>query len=143
MVKMQLDKLRNGTKPDAARNAAGPLSSRPSESSPTITSGNTNAAIGPANLPDVIIPAGKIYIIGMALRQFIPIYAEIADAQLDVSQFGTLPLVIVRFSNTNDVTRSEAVRLLDKMLYNQAGIVAVHADAKHVQFKYRSSESEK
>ena len=60
-------------------------------------------------------------------------------AQLDTSQLGKLPPVIIRFKNTNDITQSEAVRLLDKVLYDQAGIVGTHSDARHVVFKYRSS----
>jgi len=72
-----------------------------------------------------------------------PLYADIADAQLDTSQLGTLRPTIIRFTNTNAVTRSEAVRLLDKVLYDQAGIVATHSDSKHVQFKYRASGNAK
>ena len=117
--------------------------SKPTESSPAVVSADTNAAMGSAKLPDPIVPAGSINIIGIELSQFMPLYAALADAQLDTSQLGKLPPIIIRFRNTNDVTRSEAVRLLDKVLYDQAGIVATHPDTKHVQFKYRSSGNEK
>ena len=117
--------------------------SKPKESSPANVNGDANAAMGSARLPDPIIPAGSINIIGIELSQFMPLYAVIADAQLDTRQLGKLPPIIIRFRNTNDVTRSEAVRLLDKVLYDQAGIVATHPDTKHVLFKYRSSGNEK
>lgn len=94
-------------------------------------------------LPDAIIPAGSINIIGMKVSQLMPLYADLADAQLDTSQLGELPPINIRFKNTNDVTRSEALQLLDKVLYDQAGIVVTHPDTKHVLFRYRSSGNEK
>jgi len=117
--------------------------SKPPEFSAAFSGENTNAALGAAPPPDPVIPAGTINIIGIELSQFLPLYAEIADSQIDAGQLGKLPPVLIRFRNTNDVSRSEAVQLLDKVLYDQAGIIATHSDAKHVQFKYRSSGSKK
>src|SRR6478672_1761614 len=94
--------------------------SKPTESSPIVVTSATNTTPGSANLPDAIIPGGTINIIGIELSQFLPLYADIAGAQLDTSQIAKLPPVTIRFKNTNDVTRSEAVRLLDKVLYDQA-----------------------
>jgi hypothetical protein len=117
--------------------------SKPPKFSATFSGANTNAVLGPATPSESVIPAGTINIIGIELSRFLPLYSDIADSQIDVGQLGKLPHVIIRFTNTNDVSRSEAVQLLDKVLYDQAGIIATHSDAKHVQFKYRSSGSEK
>jgi hypothetical protein len=116
---------------------------KPTESIATIVSGNANAAPASHKPSEPVMSAGSINIIGIELSQFLPFYAALADAQLDTSELGTLPPIIIRFTNTNAVTRAEAVRLLDAVLYDQAGIVATHPDAKHVILKYRSSGNAK
>jgi len=114
--------------------------SSPAESSPIVSSPDTNTTTRTTAPPNDIIPAGTINLIAVDLPQFLALYADIASAQLDTSQLGKLPPVIIRFKNANDVTRSEAVRLLDKVLYDQAGIIVTHPDAKHALFEYRSRE---
>jgi hypothetical protein len=117
--------------------------SQPTKTSTVGVSATTNSTASLTKPHDHIVPAGSINIVGLELSQFMPLYASLSDADLDTSQLGKLPPIIIRFKNTNDVTRSEAIRLLDQVLYQQAGIIASHPDAKHVHFKYGSSGNEK
>jgi hypothetical protein len=103
-------------------------------------SANANVASESAKTSYPVLPAGNMNIIGIELEQFLPFYAALADAQLDTSALGKLPPIIIRFTNTNAVTRVEAVQLLDQVLYDQAGIVVSRTDAKRVILKYRWSE---
>ena len=101
----------------------------------TTTNSRTASLTQPA---DPIMPAGSINIIGLELAEALKIYAALAGAQLDTSSLGTtLPPVVIQFTNTNAVTRSEAVRLFDRALYEQAGLVATHPDKTHVVFEHR------
>jgi hypothetical protein len=113
----------------------------PPATNPVAVSADTNTAKGPSQLPD-IIPAGSINMI-LELPQFLQFYASFTEAVPDTSQLGKLPPAIIRFKNTNHVTRSEALQLLDKVLYDQAGIVVTHPDTKHVVFKLRSAVEKK
>lgn len=87
--------------------------------------------------------AGSINIIGLEVSQFLPLYAAIAASRLDTNQLGNLHPIIIAFTNTNDVTRAEAVQLMDKVLYDQAGIVVTHPDSTQAVFKWRSAANEK
>ena len=109
-----------------------------SQMSPSQTTNSTPGSAEPKE-KDEVIPAGSVKLVGVELSQFLPIYAAYAKAQIDTSQLGTpLPSILVRFTNTNAVTRSEMVQLFDRVLYDQAGIVATHPDKTHVVFKHRS-----
>ncbi len=113
--------------------------SQPTESSPSSVSATTNSTASLAKPQDAIIPTGKINLINVDLSQFLQIYSALAGAQLDTSQLGSpLPSILIHFTNTNAVTRSEAIILFDKALYDQAGIVATHTDKTHVVFNHRS-----
>ena len=88
---------------------------------------------------DLVIPAGNVRLMGIDLSQFLDLYAACAQAQVDTSQLGTpLPPVSIHFETTNAVPRSEMLQLFDKVLYDQAGIVATHPDKTHVVLKPRS-----
>lgn len=90
------------------------------------------------------VPAGSIQLEGINLSQFLEVYSAYANAQADTSQLGTkLPIILFHFTNTNPVTRSEIIQLLDKTLYDQAGIVATHPNKTNVILKYRSSANGK
>lgn len=90
------------------------------------------------------VPAGSIQLDGINLSQFLEVYAAYANVKVDTSQLGTpLPIILFHFTNTNPVTRSEIIQLLDKTLYDQAGIVAAHSDKTNVVLKYRSSANGK
>ena len=115
-----------------------PSSSTESSGSPTIA--ETNSASKSSQSPEVIIPAGNVNLNGVDLSQFLYLYAQLSNAKLDTSQLGKLPHTKIYFSNTNDVTSSEALLLFDKVLYDQAGIVATHVDTSRIVLKLRSDE---
>lgn len=113
--------------------------SQPAESSSISVSATTNRTASLAKPHDAIVPAGSINFINVDLSQFLQFYSAFTGAQLDTSQLGSrLPSILIHFTNTNAVTRTEAIRLLDRALYDEAGIVATHPDKTHVVFKHRS-----
>lgn len=115
--------------------------SQAADSSQITVTQTTNSTTSSSKPPEKeeVIPAGSVKLMGIDLSQFLDIYAAYAKAQIDTSQLGTpLPPVLIHFENTNAVTRSEMVQLFDRVLYDQAGIVAAHPDETHVVFKHRS-----
>ena len=113
--------------------------SQTTESSAISASAASNSAGSSAKSQDAIVPAGSINFINVDLSQFLQFYSAFARAQLDTSQLGSpLPSILIHFTNTNAVTRTEAIRLLDRALYDQAGIVVTHPDKTHAVFKHRS-----
>jgi hypothetical protein len=102
------------------------------------TPNSTTSASKPSEKEAVML-AGSVKLMGVELSQFFRLYASYAKAQVDTSQLGTpVPPLFIHFENTNAVTRAELVQLLDRVLYDQAGIVATHPDKTHVVFKHRS-----
>jgi hypothetical protein len=78
------------------------------------------------------VPAGAIYFGGVRLSQVLSVYATLADAQLLIEpRVQSLP-VSVTFSNRQDLTRAEALRLFEESLNEQAGLVFLHQDARHI-----------
>jgi RNA polymerase sigma factor (sigma-70 family) len=79
--------------------------------------------------PEQIIPAASIQFINTDLAQVLGIYSELAQAQLDLEdKIKSLP-ALIRFTNTEPVTRAEAIALLDKVLLEQAGVVVTHTES--------------
>jgi RNA polymerase sigma factor (sigma-70 family) len=107
------------------------------------------SATGPANPADsdqppkkeMLMQAGSINFVNVNLSEFLRVYAEFANAQVDTSRLGTLPPVLVQCNNTNAMTRTQLVQFLEQTLYDQAGIVATHPDATRVVLARRSSTS--
>jgi hypothetical protein len=106
-----------------------------------ITSSQTTNRVTSSTKPseeEGVIPAGSVKLMGVELSQVLRLYGNYAKVQIDTSQLGTpIPPLFIHFEITNAVTHSEMVQLLDKMLYDQAGIVATHPDKTHVVFKHR------
>jgi RNA polymerase sigma factor (sigma-70 family) len=90
---------------------------------------------------EMLMQAGSINFVNVNLSQFLRVYADFVNAQVDTSQLGTLPPVLVQCNNTNPMTRTQLVQLLEQTLYDQAGIVATHPDATRVVLARRSSTS--
>ena len=99
----------------------------------------TNSATStPPPKNEAIIPAGTVNISGIELSQFLNIYKAVARVEIVTNRPAfALPPVLIQFENTNAVTRSELVRLMDQVLYDQARIVATHPDETHVVLKRR------
>jgi hypothetical protein len=82
-----------------------------------------------------MIPAASIRFINTDLAQVLAIYAEMAQAQLDIEdEVRRLP-ALIRFTNTEPVTRAQAIVLLDNALLEQAGILVTHPESNRVVFR--------
>ena len=82
---------------------------------------------------DAVIGPGLIDFRNAELSQVLQVYSELAGAQVDTSQIKNLPPLLILFRNKQALTRSEAVRLLEQALLDQAGIKASYPDGKHVR----------
>ena len=102
----------------------------------------TNNAAGSARSSETRIPAGQIKFINAELSQVLVIYTELAHAEVDTKQLGNAISPPMSFENKDAITRSEAVKLLDKLFYDN-GILATHVDDKHIVLKYRASAKAK
>jgi hypothetical protein len=87
--------------------------------------------------PEQIIPAASIQFINTDLAQVLGIYSELAHVQLDLEdKIKSLP-ALIRFTNTEPVTRAEAIALLDNVLLEQAGVVVSHPESNLVTMRLR------
>ncbi len=94
---------------------------------------------GPASPPaaEEVIPAGAIKFINLDLAQVLAVYAGLTQANLDIEEdIGSLP-VLIRFTNTEPVTRAQAIALLDQVLLEQAGIVVTHPESTRAILRLR------
>ena len=135
--------LVGGCSKDAANPAVPSSSNQQTESPHGAVSAKTNTAPVSAQNADPVIQTDSLNFTGIELPHFLEFYAAISKAQLDTNQLGEVRGRYIAFRNTNEVTRSELIRLFDQALSDQVGIVATHLDAEHVVFKFRSSGAEK
>ncbi len=73
-----------------------------------------------------MIPAASIQFINTQLAQVLAIYADLAQAQLDIDDAVKQLPVLIHFTNSDPVTRAQAIVLLDNALLEQADIVVTH-----------------
>lgn len=92
---------------------------------------NTTTSVQPADT----IRAGQINYINIPLQEVLPVYHALTHAELDTSQIRNLLSVAITYENNQDLTRSEAIQELDKVLVQQAGIVATHPNENQIIFK--------
>ena len=87
-----------------------------------------------------IIPAGRIQFVNVQLSQVLAFYADLTGARLDTTRIPRKVSLsaLISFENKKDITRAEAVQFLDKAFLEQAGLVASHTDAKHIEFRLKS-----
>ncbi|HTL59111.1 MAG TPA: sigma-70 family RNA polymerase sigma factor [Candidatus Limnocylindrales bacterium] len=81
-----------------------------------------------------MIPAASIQF-NTQLAQVLAIYAELAQAQLDIDD--AVKPALIRFTNREPVTRAQAIALLDNALLEQAGIVVTHPESNRVIMSLR------
>jgi len=86
-----------------------------------------------------VVPPGAIHFVNIELKEFLPLYKDITGAEVDTSPMGKLPPIVVRFTNTNAITKPEAIELLNRMLYEQAGIIATNTGPNRIQFRPRGA----
>jgi RNA polymerase sigma factor (sigma-70 family) len=95
---------------------------------------STSTAVDQAD----VIPAGAIQFINTQLVQVLAVYADLSQAQLDVDdRLSHLPSILIRFTNSEPVTRGQAIALLDDALLEQAGIVVTHPEPNRVKLELR------
>jgi hypothetical protein len=85
------------------------------------------------------VPAGSIDFINADLSQVLRVYEVLANAELLVEQGVQLPRALITFSNRQDLTRTEALRIFEGALREQAGLIVDHQDAKHIALRYDKS----
>jgi hypothetical protein len=80
-----------------------------------------------------LMPPGTVNVVNINLPQFLEMYGDLANAQVDTSRLQPSPApLLFHFTNTNAVTRPQLVKLLDQVLLDQARIVAIHSDKGHI-----------
>lgn len=102
----------------------------------------TNTVSSTAKPPkkEPLMPAGCINVVNINLPQFLEMYGDLASAQVDASRLGaSSSRVLFHFTNTNAVSRPQLVELLDQVLLDQAGIIAIHLDNTHIIFETHTS----
>lgn len=81
------------------------------------------------------VPAGSIDFINADLSQVLRVYEALAKAELLVEEGVQMPRALITFSNRQDMTRTEALRLFEGALREQAGLIVDHQDAKHIALR--------
>ena len=84
--------------------------------------GNAMGSQSPVSGSEMILPAGCIRFVEADLRTVLGIYAELANAQLEIDSPVRKLATRITVENTQAVTRSQAVELLEKALREQAGV---------------------
>ena len=84
-----------------------------------------------------VIPAGSINWRATDLHQAFQIYAELAKTEIDVDEQVWKYSVPLTFSNSQALTRSEAIRALEGALREQARIETTHPTTNLTVFKLR------
>jgi PBP1b-binding outer membrane lipoprotein LpoB len=82
-----------------------------------------------------IIPAGAIKFINTDLPTVLAIYQEMSRSSLDIEEQIKQIHPLIRFENTEAMTRSQALGLLEKALHDQAGIIVTHVDTNHISLR--------
>jgi RNA polymerase sigma factor (sigma-70 family) len=84
-----------------------------------------------------VIPAESIQFINTQLTQVLAIYADLSQSKLDIDdRVRQLPFLI-HFTNSEPVTRAQAIDLLDSALIEQAGIVVTHPEPNRAKMELR------
>jgi hypothetical protein len=79
-----------------------------------------------------LIPPGQIYFKNMALSSVLRVYTNISQATVDADENVMKLSIPLTSENTNEVTRSEAIRLLEEVFQNQGGIEITHTETNQV-----------
>jgi RNA polymerase sigma factor (sigma-70 family) len=90
-----------------------------------------------AGKPNVVEEAGAIKFAEVPLKEFIPIYADMAELKLEMSP--QLPLDGTITIEQSNLTRSEAVALVEKALAEQAGLSVRRSTPGHATLLFDSS----
>ena len=94
-----------------------------------------------AHSSDEMIPAGSIKFTAVGVAEILAVYAAIARANMDIDPAVKGLSVLISFENKEDITRSEAIALLDKALRDQAGIIATHPNTNRAVFRLTAERS--
>lgn len=100
----------------------------------------TNNTVEGANSEEKI-PEG--YCGPMEVQRVLDIYAKLAGADLKLPDGIFTNDVLINPGRYPAMTRAEAIAYLEKVLREQAGIIAVHKDAKHIEIERQETPEKK
>ena len=86
---------------------------------------------------DDLIPPHAIFFHGVPVAQVLAIYTNLSTAEMDIEESVWRNPVLLMFENTNAISRSEAIGLLEKTFHEQAGIDITHLETNQTVFRYR------
>ena len=106
----------------------------------------TTAAQSASNSPSVYagrwpneFHANQIRFSGLYPAQALQVYAKLTDASLDISPEVKSLQSGIYWTNHEDMTRSQVMFELEKVLRSQAGVVIRHVDTTHIAVTYDAS----
>jgi hypothetical protein len=79
-----------------------------------------------------LIPPGQMYFSNMPLAAILGVYTNISRATVDADENVMNLSVPLTSKNMNEVTRSEAIRLLEEVFHDQGGIEITHTETNQV-----------
>jgi chromosome segregation ATPase len=90
-------------------------------------------------LPEDIIPPGQMFFSNIDFGRTLEKYRSLNWAEVDVDETAVnlARTVGLTYTNTNSMTRAEAVSALEQVFHDQAGIEISHPDSNHVILKVR------
>lgn len=98
-----------------------------------LKAGETNSATPPARK----VPGYTFNYVNVPVDAVLKVYADLAGVELVNRQ--AIPGAPINFSTEKPLTHSEAIKALEKVLREQAGIVLKRTDEKHVTVTYDPS----
>jgi hypothetical protein len=85
------------------------------------------------------IPAGAIKFINTEVSQVLAIYQAMSGASLDVDDRIREMHLLIRYENTEPLTRADALHQLEEALHTQAGLVVTQGDSNRVTVRFANS----
>ncbi len=76
---------------------------------------------------------------GVSVRDVLDVYKALTDAELDVQVPQRAQAARITLKPVGPMSRSEAIRLMEQAMRNQAGVVATRLDTKHILVSYDES----
>ncbi len=98
-----------------------------------------NAAKKRDRSPEDMLPAGAIQIRSVDLQQVLPIYQELSIGTVDIAEPIKRMHAPISLTNNETMSRSQVLRLFEKALHDQAGIVATHKGTNRISLALECS----
>jgi len=104
----------------------------PLPSSELVTAAAPARPLTVAQPAEVQFPAGFLKLQSTDMQTVLNIYADLAEAQLDIQPAVRISPARISLEITQAVSRLEAVALLEQALHEQAGVLVKHLENKHI-----------